>query len=104
VFARETRPDVILQFDLGNALHGGGDPLPLLRKYADRAVTIHLKDHDPNNDKALLGEGTLNWDEVFRLCEGSGKTEWYIVEQESYAYPPMECVRRCRENLRKMGR
>ena len=73
-------------------------------KFADRAVTVHLKDHDAANDKALLGEGTLNWDEVFSICEGSGKTEWYIVEQESYAFPPLECVRRCRENLRKMGR
>src|SRR5688572_27046391 len=104
VFGRETRDDVILQLDLGNAMHGGGDPVPFLRKYADKAVTVHLKDYDPGNDKALLGEGKLNWDEVFAICEGSGKTEWYIVEQESYAYPPLECVRRCRENLRKMGR
>jgi sugar phosphate isomerase/epimerase len=103
-FAQHTSPDVVLQLDLGNAMHGGADPLPYLRKYAERAVTIHLKDHDPENDKALLGEGNLDWDEVFRLCEGSGKTEWYIVEQESYAYPPLECVRRCRENLKKMGR
>ena len=104
VFGRETRPDVILQLDLGNAMHGGADPVPFLREFADKAVTVHLKDHDPENDKALLGEGKLRWDEVFAICEGSGKTEWYIVEQESYAYPPLECVRRCRENLRKMGR
>ena len=104
VFGRETRDDVILQLDLGNAMHGGGDPVPFLRKYADKAVTVHLKDHDPGNDKALLGEGKLDWDAVFSICEGSGKTEWYIVEQESYAYPPLECVRLCRENLRKMGR
>ena len=104
VFGRETKPEVVLQLDLGNAMHGGADPLPYLRKFAARAETIHLKDHDPANDKALLGEGTLKWDEVFQICEGSGKTEWYIVEQESYAYPPLECVRRCRENLRKMGR
>ncbi|MGI8422994.1 MAG: sugar phosphate isomerase/epimerase family protein [Chloroflexota bacterium] len=104
VFGKETRQDVILQMDLGNAMHGGADPVPYLRKFADKALTVHLKDHDPNNDKALLGEGKLNWDEVFAICEGSGKTEWYIVEQESYAYPPLECVRRCRENLKKMGR
>ena len=29
---------------------------------------------------------------VFDLCETLGGTEWYIVEQESYAYPPLECV------------
>ncbi len=102
--AQNTSASLILQLDLGNAMHGGADPLPYLRKYAGRAVTIHLKDHDPNNDKALIGEGVLDWDEVFRICESTGKTEWYIVEQESYAYPPLECVRRCRENLKKMGR
>ena len=91
-------------YDMNVYLDGGADPVPYLRKYADRAVTVHLKDHDPTNDKALLGEGKLDWDEVFRICESSGVTEWYIVEQESYAYPPLECVRRCRENLRKMGR
>lgn len=104
VFGTETRPEVILQMDLGNAMHGGADPVPYLRKFAKKAVTVHLKDHDPENDKALLGEGKLNWDEVFAICEGTGTTEWYIVEQESYAYPPLECVRRCRENLRTMGR
>jgi sugar phosphate isomerase/epimerase len=103
-FARHTRPGVILQLDLGNAAHGGADPVAYLRKYADRAVTVHLKDYSPTNDKALLGEGQIDFGEVFRICESSGRTEWYIVEQESYAYPPLECVRRCRDALKQLGR
>ncbi|HEV2121969.1 MAG TPA: sugar phosphate isomerase/epimerase [Chloroflexota bacterium] len=101
---QNTKPEVILQLDLGNAMHGGVDPVPFLRKYADRAITVHLKDRSTTNDKALLGEGEIDFREVFRICESTGKTQWYIVEQESYAYPPLECVRRCRENLRNMGR
>jgi len=42
--------------------------------------------------------------EIFRLCESTGGTQWYIVEQESYAYPPLECVDRCLQNLRQMGK
>lgn len=103
-FATHTRREVILQLDLGNAMHGGADPVPYLKKYPGRAITVHLKDHSHTNDKALIGEGEIRWDEVFSFCEGAGGTEWYIVEQESYAYPPLECVRRCREQLRKMGR
>ena len=99
-----TSQDVIMQLDLGNARHGGADPVPYLEKYPGRAVTIHLKDYSATNDKALLGEGDIRWDDVFRLCEPTGGTKWYIVEQESYAYPPLECVRRCREQLRAMGR
>ena len=103
--ATNSGKDVILQIDLGNATRGTGvDPVPFIGKYPGRSQTVHLKDHSTTNDKALIGEGDIRWDEVFRLCETVGSTEWYIVEQESYAYPPLECIRRCRENLRKMGR
>ncbi|MGH2352532.1 MAG: sugar phosphate isomerase/epimerase family protein [Chloroflexota bacterium] len=103
-FFGHTRQDVIMQLDLGNARHGGADPVPYLEKYAGRATTVHLKDYSATNDQALLGEGDIRWEDVFRLCESVGGTKWYIVEQESYAYPPLECVRRCLEQLRKMGR
>lgn len=99
-----TRPSVIMQLDLGNARHGGADPVPYLEKYPGRATTVHLKDYSATNDRALLGEGDIPWDDVFRHCETTAGTQWYIVEQESYAYPPLECVRRCREALRAMGR
>ncbi|HEY3289689.1 MAG TPA: sugar phosphate isomerase/epimerase [Anaerolineae bacterium] len=104
LFFSHCNPEVAMQIDLGNAIHGGGDPLDFLRRYAKRALTVHLKEYAAGYDKALIGEGQVNWAEVFRLCETGGATEWYIVEQESYAFPPMECVKKCRENLRKMGR
>jgi sugar phosphate isomerase/epimerase len=102
-FFGNTRKEVVMQLDTGNAMHGGADPTPYISRYPGRATTVHLKEHDPENGKALIGEGKLPWDLVFSLCEGIGGTEWYIVEQESYAYPPLECVARCRENLRRMG-
>jgi len=46
----------------------------------------------------------VRWDVIFDLCETSGATEWYIVEQESYAYPPLECVDRCLKKLRELGK
>ncbi len=103
-FFSNCNPDVVMQIDLGNAIHGGGDPIDFLRRYPGRAVTVHLKEYAAGYDKALIGEGAVDWAEVFKLCENGGGTEWYIVEQESYAFPPLECVKRCRENLRKMGR
>jgi len=102
VWLQHTHPNVIMQIDLGNALRGGGDPVRYLRDYPERAVTVHLKEYAADNDRALIGEGDVDWAEVFRICEASGATEWYIVEQESYAYPPLECVDRCLQNLRKM--
>ncbi len=104
IFFGNTRQDVIMQVDLGNALHGGADPVPFLEKYPGRAITVHLKEYSATNDKALIGEGDVRWHEVFTLCETTGDTEWYIVEQESYAFPPLECVDRCLEKLKEMGK
>ena len=44
----------------------------------------------------LNGYGQVNWAEVFKLSENGRGTKWHIVEQESYAYAPLECVKRCR--------
>lgn len=99
-----TGPDVIMQLDTGNAYHGEADPVELLKKCAGRATTLHLKEFSKTDDKALIGEGDTDWRKVFELCEAAGKTEWYIVEQESYAYGPLECVAKCLENLREMGK
>lgn len=104
VFARNTRKDVVLQLDTGNALLGGGDVVALLKAYPGRSTTVHLKEHSATNDKALIGEGDIPWKEVFRLCETVGGTEWYIVEQETYAYPPLTTVEKCLQNLRNMGK
>ncbi len=103
-FFGNTRLEVVMQLDTGNALHGSADPVPFLQRYPGRAATVHLKEYSSTNNQALIGEGDVRWDEVFTICESIGGTEWYIVEQESYAYPPIECVDRCLQNLRRMGK
>ena len=101
-FFGNTDKRVVMQLDTGNMYHGGAEPVAVLERYPGRANLVHLKEHSDSNDKALIGEGDVPWDEVFRLCEEQGATEWYIIEQESYAYPPLECVERCLANLRTM--
>lgn len=103
-FYENTGPTVIMQMDTGNALHGGGDPVDYLKRYADQATTVHLKEFSPTNPDALIGEGDIDWDGIFNICDNSGKTDWYIVEQESYPYKPLETIKRCLEALRKMGK
>ena len=99
-FFGNTVDDVIMQFDTGNALHADAEALPFLERYPGRATTIHCKEFSKTNDKALLGEGDVPWEGIFKVCETTGGTEWYIVEQESYAYPPMECIDKCLKNLK----
>ncbi len=104
IFFGNTRQEVVMQLDLGNAMRGGGDPIPFLECYPGRALTIHLKEYSASDPKAIIGEGDVQWEKVFELCESVGGTQWYIVEQESYAYPPLECVERCLQSLKAMGK
>lgn len=100
-----TVPDVVMQLDTGNAMRGGVSPdgvLEILKRYPGRATTVHLKEFSSVNERELIGEGEMKWKEFFTLCETVGGTEWYIVEQERYPLTPLECVRRCKENLDEM--
>ncbi len=98
-------PDVVMQMDIGNCIGGGGDPIALLKKYPNRSATIHLKEHGGKRG-APIGEGDVDWKQVFELCETTGGTEWYIVEHEAYAadVTPLEAVGQCVKNLREMGK
>mgnify|MGYP005631734303 CR=1 FL=1 len=103
IFFKEAEPDVIMQLDTGNAMMGGlsaDEVINIIKRYPGRAVTVHLKEFSATNEKALIGEGDMKWKEFFKACETVGGTAWYIVEQETYAYPPLECVKKCLENLK----
>ncbi len=107
IFFGATVPDVVMQLDTGNAMYGNVSAdgvLQIMRRHPGLAATVHLKEFSSKDEKALIGEGEMKWKEFFKLCETIGGTEWYIVEQESYAYQPLECVRRCLRNIRKMLR
>jgi sugar phosphate isomerase/epimerase len=99
-----TTPAVVMQADTGNARTGGADAVVYIERYKGRSVSVHLKEFSNPGQHAMLGEGAMDWPRVFRACETVGGTEWYIVEQEEYPFPPLECIRRCRANLKKMGK
>ena len=101
-FGSNTRDDVVMQIDIGHTLRAGSDPVSFIERYPGRSKLVHIKEFSATNDKALIGEGEIPWDAVFNACETVGGTEWYIVEQESYPYPPIECAERCIDALRKM--
>ncbi|MCC6731084.1 MAG: sugar phosphate isomerase/epimerase [Chthonomonadales bacterium] len=102
IFFGTSSKRVVMQFDTGNAMVGGAEAAPFIARYPGRALTVHIKDHSATNDKALLGEGDVPFATLLPLLRKTGGTQWFIVEQESYAYPPLECVEKCLANLRRL--
>ena len=86
LFFDHTDPAVIMQVDIGNALKAGADPIHYLKKYPGRAKLVHLKEYSAGNPPAAIGDGQVNWAEVFEVCEGLHQPEWYIFEQEEKGY------------------
>lgn len=100
VFFSTAAPEVMMQLDIGNGMGGGCDPVATLKKFPGRAITLHVKGFG-----GIVGEDKAPWPEIFALCETTGKTEWYIVEQDgSNKYPPIETIQRVMDNLKKMGK
>ena len=101
IFFDNTCADVVMQLDTGNCMGGKGDPVALLKKYPGRAMTLHMKEHG-GDAKTVVGEGTCPWKEILRLARTIGGTEWLIIEHERGGQPPLEAVKRCIENFRKI--
>lgn len=61
---------------------GGVDPVAYVKKYAERAPIIHLKDCVESGGRAgfkPVGSGALDWDAILDSCS---KAEWVCVEQD----------------------
>ena len=52
---------------------------------------------------AVVGEGNINFDQVFMAAEKAG-TKYMLVEQdECYGEDPFECLTRSYKNMKAMG-
>ncbi len=105
VFFDNLDPKITMQLDVGNAYYGGADPVEVLRKYGDRAHSVHLKPYSPDQEdgfQAIIGEDQVPWEEIFAVCDEIGNTEWYIVEYEARVADPLQEVKRCLEGIKKI--
>ena len=80
-----------MQIDTGNCIQGKGDPIAILKKYPGT-----LTDDSPQGifrrptKKPSSAKATVKWKEVFEVCETTGGTQYYILEEESGGYSPLE--------------
>ncbi len=91
-------PDVVMQMDVGNCLSGGGDPLAMLKKFPGRTQTIHVKEYE---DKTFDSD---YYSQVFKLCETSCGTRWYIVEMGGDEGLGFDIPQKALGDLRKLGK
>ena len=95
--------DMIIEFDSGNCIEGGADPLQILKKYRDRDMILHMKpfslrrsfdlvlgDEDDENDwKKILDPKTKRY--LFRL-----------VESESTSLDEFENAKQCLKRAQEL--
>ena len=66
----------------------GENPAAYIRKYSGRCPLLHIKDMTPEKGFAEIGNGILDWKEIFHAAEKSN-VEWCIVEQDACAQDPL---------------
>lgn len=103
ILAKNTKPTVMLQLDVGTCLEAGSDPVAWIRANPGRIRSVHCKDWSPDSGKGysvLFGEGVANWKEIFAAAESVGGVDYYLMEQEGSRYPELETAKRCLEAYR----
>jgi sugar phosphate isomerase/epimerase len=104
VLAKNTVPDVVLQFDVGTCVEVGEDPIAWINANPGRIKSIHCKDWAPATGYAtLFGEGVSPWAKIFEAAEKTGGVEYYLVEQEQgAANEQLLRAERCLANWKKL--
>ena len=96
-----TVPEVIMQMDVGNYMAGGGDPYKMIEKFKGRSKTVHMK--EAGQGHPIIGDGEVDWERTFDLCETVGGVEWYVVEDEVDP-DNFDRIEKCIAALRGMGK
>ena len=104
IFFNRAKKEVVIQFDTGNGMAVGGDPMVFLKKHPGRVASVHVKPYSKTKPNALIGEDEHPWKEIFEVCETTAGVEWYIIEYESDAYPPLVSVRKTLEVMKRWGK
>jgi sugar phosphate isomerase/epimerase len=103
ILAKNTKPSIMLQLDVGTCLEAGSDPVAWIRANPGRIRSLHLKEWSPEPAKGytvLFGEGAAEWKNIFEAAESAGGVEYYLIEQEGSRFSELETARRCLQSFR----
>jgi sugar phosphate isomerase/epimerase len=97
-----------INFDIGHFVAGTNEsPIPLLKKYHDRILSLHLKDRKVNKGANMpFGEGDTPVALVLQLMKREGwkfpadiELEYKVPEGSDAVAEVTKCVQFCRESL-----
>jgi sugar phosphate isomerase/epimerase len=103
IIAKNTKPSVMLQLDVGTCIEAGSDPVAWVRANPGRIRSLHLKEWSPEAGKGytvLFGEGVANWKAIFEAAESVGGVEYYLIEQEGSRFSELDTAKKCLETFR----
>jgi sugar phosphate isomerase/epimerase len=103
LLAKNTKPSVMLQLDVGTCIEAGSDPVAWIRANPGRIRSLHLKEWSPEPGKGytvLFGEGVAKWNAIFEAAESVGGVEYYLIEQEGSRFSELETAKKCLDAFR----
>lgn len=106
VLAKNTKPSVMLQLDVGTCLEAGSNPVAWIRANPGRIRSLHCKDWSPDAGKGysvLFGEGKADWPAILSAAGSVGGAEYYLIEQEGSRFSELETAKKCLEAYRAAG-
>ena len=97
IIAQNTPSNVIMQNDVGNGMHGGGDTVGALKKYPGRGGTVHVKPFSSKQENVHFDDAhcEIDWDDYFETCRKYAGVCWYIIEYtnpERFPDDPMAAI------------
>ena len=105
VWVNEGGDDLMLEIDTYWVVEAGVDVVSLMQRCAGRIPVIHVKDREVVREgprMAPIGEGNLDWPAIVAVGDAGG-VESYIVEQDTCARDPFDCLRSSFDFLRNLA-
>jgi sugar phosphate isomerase/epimerase len=112
IILKNTDKDLVIhQLDIGNLYNGGAKADDIMKKWAGRFSSMHVKDEIKSTgtdahekyESTILGAGIVPVKEVIDMGRKTG-TIHFIIEQESYqGKTPLECAKEDLAVMKKWG-
>jgi sugar phosphate isomerase/epimerase len=82
----DTDPELVkIELDLFWVVAAGEDPKAIIRRLPGRIYAYHVKDRTPDGKMTSVGEGTIDFADIFTLDDAAGVKHFYVENDQSPA-------------------